>query len=111
MIVSLGTGSQFKPIYYDTAKNWGKIGWASPIIDILFDGSSSTVDYQLNMLLNSRTKEKRYFRFDEALDDKHNGLDNATDKNIQYLIEFSDRIIREQNDELNVVVEELMKVY
>jgi uncharacterized protein len=109
MVVSLGTGSQFKPIYYDAAKKWGKIGWAGPIIDILFDGSSSTVDYQLNMLLNSRSKEKSYFRFDEALDDKHNSLDNATDKNIQYLIEFSDRLIRDRNDELNMVVEQLTK--
>jgi patatin-like phospholipase/acyl hydrolase len=108
MVVSLGTGTQFKPIYYEKAKDWGKIGWASTVIDILFDGSSATIHYQLDNLMNSNNQTKRYFRFDEALDDKHNDLDNATDENIQYLIHLSERMIREQNADIDAVVDMLL---
>jgi patatin-like phospholipase/acyl hydrolase len=109
MLVSLGTGTQFKPIYHKEAKDWGKIGWASTVIDILFDGSSATVHYQLDNLLNSSNQAKRYFRFDEALDDKHNALDNATDENIQYLINLSERLVRNQSAEIDIMVETLLK--
>ena len=43
-----GTGSQTRPIRYEQARGWGMLEWARPIIDVVFDGSSDAVDYQLD---------------------------------------------------------------
>ena len=108
MIVSLGTGTQFQPIPYKKAKSWGKLAWASPVIDILFDGTSTTTDYQLNNLLNADTNQKRYFRFEKALGDTHNGLGDATEANIQYLINLSEKMIEERSEDIKMIVEMLL---
>src|SRR5690606_13500980 len=42
-VLSLGTGSQTRPIPYEQAKDWGVLEWARPIVDVVFDGSSDTV--------------------------------------------------------------------
>ena len=47
VLVSLGTGQLTRPIHYEDAKDWGLIEWARPIIDVVFDGVSDAVDYQL----------------------------------------------------------------
>ncbi len=53
-LVSLGTGSQTSPIPLDKARGWGVLEWARPIIDVVFDGSSDAVDYQLEHVLGER---------------------------------------------------------
>src|SRR2546425_7949689 len=57
IIASLGTGQTQQPIPYRNAKRWGLAGWARPILDVVFDGVSDTVDYQLDQLL--RSEERR----------------------------------------------------
>jgi uncharacterized protein len=51
MIVSLGTaGSLERPIPYDEAKNWGLVHWARPVLNVLFDGNSDTVCYEVGQM-------------------------------------------------------------
>jgi hypothetical protein len=59
VVVSLGTGSLVRRIAYDEAKDWGLIEWAQPVLDVVFDGSSDVVDYQLGEVLG----RDRLFRF------------------------------------------------
>src|SRR6266849_5514369 len=44
LLVSLGTGASTRPLSYRKTKHWGVAGWAKPVLDIAFDGVSSTVD-------------------------------------------------------------------
>ena len=50
LIVSLGTGQLERPIPLGRAKDWGLVGWARPLLGVIFDGVSDTVEYQLDQL-------------------------------------------------------------
>ena len=68
LIVSLGTGAAHAPIKERDASKWGHIGWARPMLDIMMDGNSDTVDYQLRQIVPSINGHRRYFRFQAQLD-------------------------------------------
>ena len=62
LVVSLGTGQLTDRLRYEEAAGWGLLGWARPIIDVVFDGVSDTVDFQPNELLPpSKDRTRRYF--------------------------------------------------
>ena len=110
-VLSLGTGHSLDPIPHNKAKNWGMIEWAKPILDVLIDGVSTSVDYQLRTVLGSqhqrfdldlkayRKKKKSKYPTDE--------LDNAKANNIQALIEAGRYLIAD-NDEFKRLIDHLM---
>ena len=51
LVVSLGTGSKTDPIRSSEARGWGRLEWAQPILDVVFDGVADTVDFQAQQLL------------------------------------------------------------
>lgn len=82
VVVSIGTGSITMRYSYDEAKDWGLAEWAKPILDIVFDGVSETVDYQLNRLL----PDNRYFRLQSDLSiSTKAAMDDASKTNIEAL--------------------------
>jgi len=93
LVVSLGTGQHIRPIPYDKAKDWGKVGWALPILDCMFDGVSDAADYQMKLLLGDR-----FVRLQASLDKASDDLDNVHPSNIHRLMRQADRLI-EANDE------------
>ncbi len=87
-ILSLGTGAVDKAYHYSEARNWGKIEWLAPILDILMSGVSDTVDYQLNMLFSSAGCANQYLRLQlnlEEFPDVDTAMDNASEKNMRAL--------------------------
>jgi hypothetical protein len=82
VIVSLGTGELVKPFPYDKAKDWGFFGWARPLLDIMFDGVSSTTNYELEQLL----PEVSLHRFQTSLGTASEEMDNVTPENLLELI-------------------------
>src|SRR5580658_7606193 len=57
LVVSLGTGALNLSLSYAEARTWGVARWAVPLLNIVFDGVSSTVDYQLRQLLPDNAGE------------------------------------------------------
>jgi uncharacterized protein len=80
LLVSLGTGSSTKPIPVEDAKGWGLAGWARHILDVVFDGVSDTVDFQLAQILGSN-----YFRLQTKLDKANDDMDDASARNLENL--------------------------
>ena len=108
LVVSLGTGALNHSIPYEAAKNWGLAKWAKPLLDVVFDGISSTVDYQLRQLLPEIDGEcKRYFRFQTTLDSHNHRLDNASPANITALKALAYELIERESDELDQLCEKL----
>ncbi|MBS1518492.1 MAG: patatin-like phospholipase family protein [Bacteroidetes bacterium] len=85
LLVSLGTGELTRRISYEESKNWGLIGWARPLLDVVFDGVSRTVEYQLSQILNPDESKKRFFRFQTRLDVGNDNMDDASATNIRVL--------------------------
>ena len=102
LMVSLGTGVLTNPLRYDDARGWGLIGWARPILDVVFDGVSDTVDYQLGQILGDR-----YHRFQTELHQAHDELDDASEQNIEDLKLAAEGLVEGRRRELDALCEQL----
>jgi len=92
LMVSLGTGELTRSIQYDNAKGWGLAMWAKPVLDIMFDGESSTVDYQVRQLLTN----KNYYRIQASLAQLgKDDLDDASEGNLHELKLLGQSLIEE----------------
>ena len=100
VLVSLGTGQLTRPFPYDEVKNWGLVEWARPLIDVVFDGASDVVDYQLTQLLG----EERFFRFQTELTSASDDLDDAGEGNLRALRLTGERLISERERDLSAAI-------
>ena len=90
LLASLGTGTAIRPIPYEQARGWGLLGWARPLIDVLFSGAAETVDFQLAQLLGDR-----YVRVQERLETASDDLDDASPQNLRDLRAEGERVVRQ----------------
>ena len=104
-IVSLGTGHLTNILDPDIAKTWGKFQWITPLLkNIIFDGASDTVNYQLEQLLG----KKRYYRLQPHLPENCDEMDNVDENNLKALQEKTTSFMK-NNKDLNKVIEKLKK--
>ncbi len=95
VLVSIGTGEQIEPLLYNNAKGWGLAQWARPLLEVMFDGVSDTVDYQLSKLLPpSKSGMRMYYRFQANLEHGTGDLDNSSPENIRMLRFTAEDLIR-----------------
>ena len=80
LMVSLGTGQLNRPIHYAQAKDWGLLGWARSIFNVVLDGVSDTTDYELEQVLRDR-----HARFQIELIGASDDMDDASPENIAHL--------------------------
>ena len=99
LVVSLGTGSKTDPIPYEQARNWGRLEWAQPILDVVFDGVADTVDFQVQQLL----PDGSYHRFQIELP-RDIALDDARPATIDELRALGERLVRERSADIDAVV-------
>jgi uncharacterized protein len=91
VVISLGTGELTRRLPYEDVKDWGLVEWVRPLIDVIFDGVSDTVDYQLTQVLGKERYERVQTRLTEASDD----LDDATEENLRLLRLQGERLVAE----------------
>ena len=110
-VISLGTGLLERPIPCEDAEDWGLLGWARPVLNIIFDGVCDTVDYQLAESLG-----RTYYRFDTDLRSFPDGsrgpnddLDDASPENIDKLTRKAHEMISVQSRKLGSVIRQLKK--
>jgi patatin-like phospholipase/acyl hydrolase len=108
LIVSLGTGQHTRPIHYRDAKDWGLALWAKPILSVVFDGVSDTVDHQMEILCGGGDNgHRRYYRFQTELDLGSDDMDNATATNIAILKQKAQQMIEKETDSIDTLCHEL----
>jgi len=103
-VLSLGNVVNRTEISYKSAKNWGKLNWVSPLIDIIMDGVNQTVDYQMKTLFKTIGYPNNYLRISDEYNIEKGcptiKMDDVSDKNICTLLEISDDIIKCCSDKL-----------
>ena len=83
--------------------------WAQPILNVVFDGVSATVDYQLQQPLPvGEDGSKRYYRFEIALEIGNDNMDDASQTNLFALKSLAQRVISQHDDDLAQQCEQLM---
>lgn len=106
-VLSVSCGSTPVDYSYPTLKAAGKVGWISPLIDILIDGNSQIVDKTLRHLFESTCRSEQYVRLDTPLIHARPNLDDISPKNLAALLEdvenyLSDKTVQAQMDSLAV---------
>ncbi|MDP9344156.1 MAG: patatin-like phospholipase family protein [Actinomycetota bacterium] len=93
LLASLGTGSHTRPLHYADVRGWGRLEWAAPIIDVVFDGVADTTEFELRQLL----APERYLRLQIELNAASDDLDDASAGNLRRLRAEAERLLREQS--------------
>ena len=104
LLASVGTGQATEKLSYDQAKGWGLIGWARPVLDVVFDGVADTVDYQLKLLLPGKAQ---YFRFQTPLDAGEDAMDDVSPANLARLVATADKLVQDRRDDIRQLCEAL----
>lgn len=109
-IVSIGTGSQHFSYKYEKAKDWGKIGWIQPVIDIMMSGASETTNYHFEKMYSAVKRESNYIRIQPAkMGNASLDMDDASPQNLQALAEVGIKTSEDCSEELNQIVTVLLE--
>jgi uncharacterized protein len=103
VLLSLGTGQHTLKRSFDEIKDWGVAKWARPILEVVFDGVSDAVDYQLDHVLGG----DRYWRLQTELTLASDDLDDASEDNLAKLRGHAEDMIREQSATLDAALARL----
>ncbi|WP_268122847.1 patatin-like phospholipase family protein [Roseivirga pacifica] len=107
-VLSLGTGTEQEPYYYDKAKNWGMVSWIQPIIDIMMSGNSETVDYQLKQMFKAVKKQGSYHRIQPSLHNAKSQMDDVSPQNLNALHEAGLVYIANNEEKINKVIDQIL---
>jgi predicted acylesterase/phospholipase RssA len=102
LLVSLGTGEHTRRLPYEKVRDWGRLEWAAPILDVVFDGSADAVDEQASALLADR-----YVRLQTRLEEASDDLDDASPGNLAALRREAERLIAARASDLESLCERL----
>jgi patatin-like phospholipase/acyl hydrolase len=113
LVVSLGTGEPTAPIEWKDARNWGRLSWMQPLLDIVFEGNSDTVAFQTEQLCPPRAGRRRYYRFQVQLPELKTAVDDIEDarnKTIEHLREVTVELIRRRSADLDELCRTLKEI-
>jgi patatin-like phospholipase/acyl hydrolase len=100
VLLSLGTGQRARKRRFADVKDWGLVEWARPILDVVFDGVSDAVDYQLQHALD----EGHYWRLQVELDRASDDLDDAGEENLRLLREQAEQLIADRSADIDAAI-------
>jgi len=100
VLLSLGTGQRTRKRSWEEVKDWGLAEWARPVLDVVFDGVSDAVDYQLRQALPNG----RYWRLQIELRGASDHLDDASEQNLRALHERADALIEADGSVLDAAL-------
>jgi uncharacterized protein len=103
VLLSLGTGERTERHSFNEIKDWGLAKWARPILDVVFDGVSDAVDYQLERVLTG----ERYWRLQVELELASDDLDDAGEDNLRKLRRQAGELISARTADLDAVLAKL----
>src|SRR4029453_11260588 len=98
IMLSLGTGDHTRAYTFEETRSWGQLEWARPVLDIVFDGVSNTIDFEAVTLMG-----EGYVRLQPPLGAPPNALDDASPKTLAALTAQAEKLIAESDAELDRV--------
>jgi predicted acylesterase/phospholipase RssA len=101
LLVSLGTGRHVEAVRCRA----GLIGWARPILDVVFDGVSSAAEYQVQQLFPEQGRDRRYFRFQTDIPPASGRMDDTSPENLARLEEQAAMLIASSEADLSRLCE------
>lgn len=91
VVLSAGSGARNRSISLQEAREWGAMEWAVPIINVLFDGNTDSVDYIARHLVGDN-----YFRLQTDLTIGSDDTDDASAANLAALESLATGYLRRE---------------
>lgn len=108
-MLSLGTGQARVPYKYEAAKSWGLAQWLRPCLEILSQGVSEAVDYQMQYVLPPGQDGTPYYvRVGPDIPEKNAELSDVSAKNIAALQEIAAETIAKNRNWIEITCEMLV---
>lgn len=104
LVVSLGTGLQVLNRPCTKINKWGITNWAVPLITVVLNSASATVDYQMRALIGN----ENYIRFQVELDDDTADMDDASEDNMRRLEAVAQQAISRESAAIDRLCSVLM---
>jgi patatin-like phospholipase/acyl hydrolase len=100
LLISLGTGNDFKPIDYHVARKWGGLGWLNPgmgvpLIQVLMQGQSHDTHRNLRRLIPD---QRSYVRLDLRTHTELPSFDDASATAIRTLSAVAESFVSKNDD-------------
>lgn len=100
-LLSLGTGYSSQSFGYDKMRKWGYLDWirpslGTPLFSLMSRGQSECVNHELTKLPGVT-----FLRIDGLLEEASDLMDDASPKNIGLLKDFSEKLIKRFEGELD----------
>jgi predicted acylesterase/phospholipase RssA len=105
VMMSVGTGIRLRRYAIDEAQRWGAARWLRPVLDIVLDGVSETVDYQMRQILG-----EDYGRFQVSLQPGEEAMDDVRPRTLRALRLQAEGMCRERGGELERLAERLVGI-
>jgi patatin-like phospholipase/acyl hydrolase len=103
LMVSLGTGEMTRELRHEQIRHWGVAQWARPILHVVLDGVSMSVNNELSQLLGPES----YWRFQTILTEARDDIDDVRPENIAKLKAQASALIRDRSGDLDHLAERL----
>lgn len=109
-MVSLGTGVAKKAYNYEHFKKKLAIQIGPALVDIMTSASSESTEFFIEQLFQFNRKSKNYIRLEPTnMSSVESSMDAASKNNIQKLISLADRLMSDNEMQLNRIVDHLIK--
>ncbi|MEG4322794.1 MULTISPECIES: patatin-like phospholipase family protein [unclassified Microcoleus] len=109
VILSLGTGQAKKKFPYEEVKDWGKVEWVQPLINIMMTGVAETVNYQMIQIFDAIEKPYQYLRISPDLSEEEPlPIDDASAEKISTLVSLGKDQASKSNKDLDKFIDLLL---
>lgn len=111
IFISLGTGVS-KHLYrykFSEAKQWGKIKWFLPLIDIVKSANIDTTSYTLEKVFDHHHVANNYFRINPSIQYASRNQYDYSKENIQNLLKDAEDYIEENKEYLDEIARNLFE--
>ena len=117
LLISLGTGQTRKTYPYAKIKGWG-ISWLMPVMNILMQGVSESVHYQMKYLLpdyhveinGQPTKKSRYHRLNIEIAKEYSEMSDVSANTRKRLEQYGQELIDARSEEIDEIVKQLKNI-
>jgi patatin-like phospholipase/acyl hydrolase len=98
LVVSVGTGYHDVPVPGHSAAHWGRLGWAVPVLDVMFEAQAESASLQLEQVM----QEHRYFRLQPVLG-RDLQLDDTTPAATAYLRQTTEHFLEKNQPKIDEI--------
>lgn len=109
LILSIGTGKLEETHTFKEARKWGLARWVRPLLNIMMEGNSDTIDYQVGAACAGQGCSDNYLRLQlQGLPDKTAFIDNATEKNVTQLLSLTDELLQKKATQRDILGQQVL---